>query len=45
MTKKEILESIALEVSAKENISVQRARAAVRRVTKGMTIDQLMNWL
>jgi hypothetical protein len=45
MTKKEILESIALEVAAKQGISIYRARAAVRRVTKGMTIDQLMNWL
>ena len=45
MTRNEIIETIALQIAAAENISIQRARAAVRRVSRGRTDAELMTWI
>lgn len=45
MSRNELIEAIALQVSASENISIQRARAAVRRVTRGKSLAELAAWL
>jgi len=45
MTRNEIIETIALQIAAAENISIQRARAAVRRVTRGRSLAELATWL
>jgi hypothetical protein len=45
MTRNEMIETIALQIAAKENISVSRARAAVRRVARGRSTAELATWL